>query len=474
VTWAGTSRGVGVTLAVTLVSLRASTALACSGPCDVGDVWSAAWVGDELNVVTNFGLLRRGEAGWHLDCEEVLGDKVTGAHYSESVQVTLTASGFLVRQDGICNWESQIEGASNSWLLGSGLAQLADDDSGVSAPTLLGLVIDRSTSDTKVEAAPLGGAFRTLATFSWELGLDRMVVGGDPVRIYTAGYSFPPRTWHVRSARLDVALGGDVDEVEFEATDLEREGELAEMRPLAVDPRTSEHLWVRSAVTTQDPDELWLFDASSGTLDKVFTLERKEKLADLAFHGERMFVAGRDEGVSVVYAASLEELHFEPIATLDATLTCLEIDDGGWLVCNSDFTRQSPFIVATSDDEGQSWQPQLQLEDLTTLTSCGEICAATTGWLFGVYGTLQGDPTTSGVRDFDSGALQGRGDGSAAASHEGDARRKPAGDPPSGCGCRVQDTSAPHSLLLGLAFLAGLLRRRRASTGNAGALHWPK
>ena len=39
------------------------------------------------------------------------------------------------------------------------------------------------------------------------------------------------------------------------------------------------------------------------------------------------------------------------------------------------------------------------------MTSCGDVCGATTGWLYGLYGTQVGNPTTTGERDFDASAL---------------------------------------------------------------------
>lgn len=448
---------------------------ACGGPCDVGDVWSATWVGQELNVVTNFGLLRRRDTGWHLDCEEVMGDKLTGAHFSPQVQVALTASGFLVREPGICSWRSHIDGASNTWLLGFALVPTLEADAGAMEPELLGLVIDRSTSDSKVERARLGGAFETLETFSWELGIDRMVAGGEPLRVYVTGYSFPPRTWHVRWADLGGGAHADAaadaaaqrGTVTFSGSDLEREGELAELRPLAVDPRDSSRLWLRAAVTTQDPDALFAFEADEETLTRVFTLERREKLADLAFSGERVYVAGRDDGVSVVYAARLDSLEFEPVAQLDATLTCLEVDGDRWLACNSDFTRESPFIVATSEDGGESWQPELEIADLVTLTSCGSICAATTGWLYGVYGASQPGPATPAGPDLDASSSGPNASRDAGAGDEGGSGGS------DGCDCRVQG-GAPRSTATALGVLVLVLGWRRASTPKARPLHYGK
>jgi hypothetical protein len=386
-------------------------------------------------VVTNFGLLRRRAEGWHLDCEELFGDKLTGAYFQDPVEVAVTGSGFFVRQDGICNWQPS-EYTGDDWLASFALATAPVGDAGAAEPLLLGLYIDRSTSDSNVAAGALGQAPREVGTFSWELGLERMVAGGDPARVYVTGYSYPPRVWHVRSA----LLGPDI---EFDdGSDLDRDGELSELRPLAVDPVDSGRLWLRAAVTTQDPDGLWLFDAATGSLQQVFTLERQEKLADIAFSGNRVFVAGRDSGVSAVYAAALDDLAFEKVATLDATLTCLEVDGKHWLACNSDFTRDSPFIVASSDDSGKSWTPQLELADLATMTSCGDVCGATTGWLYGLYGTQVGNPTTTGERDFDASALLPRSVSKTDAGADV-ARSSSENGSSKGCGCHLSGRRSP-------------------------------
>lgn len=421
----------------------------------MGDVWSAAWVGEELNVVTNFGLLRRRSQGWHLDCEEVLGDTLTAAHFTGTAEVAVTGSGYFLRQPGICKFEGPDESVDD-WLYGLALANpgtrdAGTPDAGTSETVAVALYIDRATSDSKVALGPLGEPLSEVATFSWELGIERVVAGGKPARAYVTGYSYPPRVWHVRSALL-------AEDVEFQASDLEREGELAEMRPMAVDPVDSSKLWLRAAVTTDDPDGLWRFDSGSETLTRVFTLGRKEKLADIAFSDGRIFVAGRDEGRSVVYVASLDELEFEPIATLDAMLTCLDVDGERWLLCNSDFTRESPFIVATSDDAGETFTPELRVEDLAAVTSCGETCGATTGWLYGVYGAAQGGGTGSGIRDFDASALDPESDGNDAGASSGPAAR------PASCGCRLDGArGARWSSWFGGLVLVGL-GVRRAST----------
>jgi MYXO-CTERM domain-containing protein len=264
----------------------------------------------------------------------------------------------------------------------------------------------------------------------------------------------------VRHALLD-------EDVEFDGSDLEREGELAEMRPLLVDPRESMRLWLRAAVTTQDADALWLFDAAAQSLQQVFTLDRQEKLADIAFWGDRVYLAARDSGVSVIYSADVDDLEFEPIATLDATVTCLEVDGERWLACNSDFTRDSPFIVARSEDAGQSWIPELEVEDLGTLTSCGDACAATTGWLYGLYGATNGSPGSGDGRSYDASALLPRSDASDASAAVRNAKPRDS----SGCGCRVPGGKSPPAAAWALVLaLAGVLRRR-ISTRGSRSLH---
>jgi hypothetical protein len=80
----------------------------------------------------------------------------------------------------------------------------------------------------------------------------------------------------------------------------------------------------------------------------------------------------------------------------------LAVTDQGWLACNSDFTKDSPWLVATSTDAGNSFTPELTFGDLATVTSCGDICATTSAWLYGVFGSGPVAPSGGPGRDLDA------------------------------------------------------------------------
>jgi MYXO-CTERM domain-containing protein len=416
-------------------------AWACAGPCNVPDVIDAEYVGDDLFVLTNFGVLKKQEDGWHLDCEEVFGGTVTQAAFTEQATLVSTSVGLFRDGGEQCAWESNVEGASNSWFLDFSTFE-ARGDAGV-ARMIVALDIDRDTSEPKIELAEVGGPFHTVATFDSTFALRRVLTGGDPVRIFAAGYTFMPTTWHVVSAEAGAA---DFEDRAFAVGD--STGELL----LAADPARNERLWIRAAESNGDPDAIQVLDPTDEAPREVFRLGKNEQLADIAFEDNRVFAAARGDGVSKIYVADSNDLAFEELTTFNGAFTCLTTTSKTWLGCNSDFTHNSEWIVASSDDEGESWTPELTLDELVDISSCGHVCATTTEWLDGLYGPAVDMPTTTGERD--SGA-----EPAMAADASADAEQ-PTSEPPakSGCGCRTSGKSGENThwwpiLLLGLVGL---------------------
>lgn len=410
-----------------------------------------ALVGDELNVVTNFGLLKRVDDGWHLDCEELFGGLLTEARFG-SVPLASTSVGFFRRGDETCGWEASADGASNTWFLDFDLVVTGKTEN------VYALVSDRETQDTKVERAEVGGGFETIATFSADTGLRKLRAGGDSTHVYVAGYGFSPRTWN-----LFVAVDGGG----FEAFSFDAEGEDFELSALQVDPKTPERLWIRGAMPPGEPDAVFRFDASDGSLERVFTLQDEERLSAIAFDAGDAYVAARPaetstgEAVSSITQIDVESLETIERTEVDAALSCFSVQDAVWYACDDDFARASPWLVARSSDRGANWIPELTVDDLGAVSSCGEVCAETAGWLYGLFGSFVPPPNVGdGRRVFDAGS----GGDDETPRHDGGIERSPPAR--GGCGCRLQASQgSPGKLAFGalLILLAALLARARSA-----------
>src|SRR5690606_26097257 len=138
-------------------------------------------------------------------------------------------------------------------------------------PVVVALVNDRDSSEGKIEVAALGDPFHTVAVFPPTAGLRKVVAGGDRPWVYTTGYTYGPRVWHV----YDAPLGAET----FSERTVEAEDEPSEFAPLAVDPLEA-RLWIRQAMTNDEPDALWAWDRGEDAPRRVLRLARGEKLAD--------------------------------------------------------------------------------------------------------------------------------------------------------------------------------------------------
>jgi hypothetical protein len=441
-------------LLASVLLFEAPPAFACGGPCTDPQISDVKQVGEGLYAVTNFGLLRTTSSGWHLECEELFSGVVTKTSLSETALLVASSVGFFRGDGEICSWEESSLGASNTWFLDFSMLLETRSETGTS-PLVVALVNDRDTSEGKVEMAEVGQPFATLAAFEPTSGLRKLVAGGTPATVYTTGYTYGPRTWHVYGALL-----GDTT---FDERSFDAEEDPSELTPLAVDPDDGGRLWIRAALPGDEPDALFVLDWEDAELTTSHQLEDGEKVVDLTITSDGTYLVARGGTQSSVYRAAPGTTRFERVRTVQAQLTCLNVEGDEWLACNSNFSASSPWIVARSVDEGKTWAPELTLSDLGALTSCGDVCATTSAWLYGVFGVngpRPGGPDSSN----DAGLPLRKPD-----AGEGP---KPGATPRKASGCSLGTTSAsPRDLLLMGAALGFLRHRRRRSAPNGGRKH---
>src|SRR5690606_31943160 len=113
-------------------------ALACGGPCATPSLWDVQDQGGAPLVVTNFGLLTSGEAGWTLSCEEGIGGLILHASVSGQQAFVSTDLGLFAQAGAACEWQPGPASERSAWLLSYVVTQTEDGGE----PLHLALVYD--------------------------------------------------------------------------------------------------------------------------------------------------------------------------------------------------------------------------------------------------------------------------------------------------------------------------------------------
>lgn len=349
---------------------------ACHGPCSTPEFWEIAPTAQPLSVVTNFGLLQQEGDSWRVVCEEALGGLLLKAEFDEASGYALTNDGLFSAGGDACDWEAADGGNDDAWMLDFTLPRT---NSGA-ADTRYALVILSPSNEVQVRRATLDGDFELLQSFGENSGFGEIIGAGDPASLFVTGYTFMPRVWHVAYS-LDA--GESWSDFSVEADDSTRN-----FVPVAIDPDTPEKLLLSVRTLPAEPDEVYLFDASSNELTQLLVFDEGDAFGGLAITSNGLYVAARGDEQSTIYRADSPDESFEPVSTTPVRLGCLNASGDTLIACSNDLTRDSRFVIARSEDEGRSWQPSLTLAELGTLQSCSTTCDPTVEWLHALYGGL--------------------------------------------------------------------------------------
>ncbi len=437
---------VGVALiGALLVTPRAQ---AC-GACAIPELWELQDLGGELVLVTNFGLLAQHDGGWRVTCEEVFGGLLLAARGDGMEGWVSTDIGPFRRTGSVCEWAPrELQHASWAWRFA-----LAGGDA-AGATTRFALVIDAETQALHVERAQADADFRVVHSFESTSGFRDLVAGGQPASVFVAGFGAgPDRLWQVAFS-LDA---GESWETAVPEAPLETKWVLR-----FVDPLLPRAVLVQSESVADKAQGLWRFDVASGAMTELLALSDGEAFAGLTVLGGSLWVAARGEAGGSLYRADREELAFERVIASAPPFACLAARAGALYACVNDFTLTSKFLLGRSDDEGQSWQPLLTVEDLGQVEGCGAACDRTLDWLRDAFATA-GEPSAGGGGA--AGASMSGGEAGAAGSSP------KAGRAPSGCGCRVGGPAPAGGALILVCSWFGVLgrRRRRRTPRKAGS-----
>lgn len=364
----------GFALAVALTFLfRPSAARACAGPCPVPLLFGVAQFAEERVVITNFGLLARVGSGYRLTCEERIGGLISKAVGAEHAGYVSTGVGLFVSDGDLCSWQTGASSARNEWLLDFESPAVSDE------PVVFALVQDPETFELTVESATGTEDFTVLHSFSSDTGY-RELRAGSARRLFVAGYRFEPREfWLAHSDDGGTSWLEDAPPLD---------NAYASFRLERVDPTDPDAVFLVAETVAGTGQELWRFDAESREPSLLLELADGELFGGLAFSGDDVWVAGRRRGAGSLYRADRAELAFERVEAETPPLECLAVDQGELLGCVNDFTYGSEFVLGRSSDGGRTWEPELTLQDLGQVESCGDDCRSTTDALHATFGTL--------------------------------------------------------------------------------------
>lgn len=360
---------------------------ACAGPCASPEIWDVRQVGDELSVTTNFGLLSQVNGDWQLICEETTPGLFLKTQLAPGARYVSTTEGLVFQPSASCEFllvdvaQNEEDDQVSAWLVDF---VLPDQTQGQNTPAF-GMLLNQSADTVEILRGDAVSGFDPVVSFAIDAGYDRLFGFGSPAVLYALGYTFGPRTFRIAFS-LD---GGNVwTEVapQVDAEDATFEG-------LQVNPMAPTQLLLSKSTLTGDADELWLFDAETQDMRPLFTLSGGASLVDSTASGGRLFVAGAeatpDGSIGSLYAGTLADLNFEVLQDRAPGFACLHAHDDLLYACNNDSTRNSEFLVASSDDDGQTWRPVLQLSELGSMPSCAvETCKTTLDWLHSTFGVL--------------------------------------------------------------------------------------
>lgn len=332
--------------------------MACSGPCNQPAILSVSLAESGPLIQTNFGLLRSTADGWFIECEEVIGGLLLVADSARQWIVASTDHGVFIG-DEQCDWRPGFENVG--WMLDVLLTSSGD---------VYGLWLDRDSAGYAVLHHVEGSAPTTVGVFAAETGLVSFQPGGD----------------------VPTVLGKSAEAGQLSLYTLAEDAENWPTLPVSMNvagydwrvlPDTGlapNELWLKRTSLSSATEEVWLVDVSSGQATSVFAMPDDRTLVGIATLGERTYVAGAGSPTSTLFTWERGQ-EPEPLAQIDTRLSCLTAVDDRLMACGADFSRDSPWLVASSQDEGVTWTPLLRLTDLPGAESCGEICESTTAWL---------------------------------------------------------------------------------------------
>ena len=134
----------------------------------------------------------------------------------------------------------------------------------------------------------------------------------------------------------------------------------------AVDPQNADRVYARSFTPLKD--ELLVSDDGARTFRSVLKMEGGMLGLAISPDGAKIAVGGPTKGT---FTAARDSLQFVPRSP--APVTCLTWDATGLYACGA--PKVSPFIIARSSDEGQTWSPLLA--HLTDILGPSPTCGAT-------------------------------------------------------------------------------------------------
>jgi hypothetical protein len=435
---AATRWGLGCTLTALALAFPRE-AHSCSGPCSTPELWDIDVVGATPGLTANFGLLSHDGGQWRAVCEEAIGGVLLGASADPSGRFVSTVNGLFLQSESACEFSAvRVIDETEGFLLDFSLPARGGESS-----SLRFALTENLEQQQAVLRADVDLDFESVHVFQAGSAYSHVTSGGTPVAVFATGYTFDPRTWQVAFS-LDA---GDT----WSELSPELQVDNVTLVPVAVDPWAPQRLYLRLQGASNLPAELWRFDAESESVERVLTLDRTEAFAGLAVTQSKLYVAGREtaddnEGTDQgsLYAADRADPSFEQLFDDGPPFGCLGTDGEALYTCVNNFTRDSEFLLARSDDEGGAWVPLLELEELGTVASCGAVCEATTQWLHGTFGVL-------GAGGSAGSASSGGGPAGAGAESN---------DRDGGSGCHVAHTpqgAGARAVLLAAAF-AGFFR----------------
>ncbi len=377
-------------------------------------------------AATNFGLVVSSDAGrsWQLICEAAIGRFPTLYQQGRAPQsrlLAVTASGLAWSGDGGCSW-AKASGPFDDTDVTDAFADPSDGAHvlllAARAPTDTGRsALFESHDAAKSFGPPLYSAAEGLLLTGVE------IARSDPKTVYLSMYDGQLQPYLAHSADAGKT---------WTRTMLAKNLNAWVLRILAVDPQHPEIVYLRSSTSTAD--ELVRYDQHTGQATRLLSLpsrmtaflQRSNGTLLVGMFGARGFVS-HDGGKSfadwpnVPHLRGLGERAGKLYAVADNTL------DG--------------YAVAESTDEGASWRPLLNFDDLHALASCPKLAATCSSALSMLHMNLE---------TVDAGAPYAVAMAMASSHHGG-----------SGCSVARQASQPTLHVVLMLLTAAVLARRRR-------------
>jgi hypothetical protein len=485
-------------------TLRSALVLACTitAPCFghgvTPELFSIEVHGGALTVATNFGILSNASGSWFNACDEVVGGPLlrawarpgesagsrteidSGAPHDAAMgdarqlvdaapppamtPLAYTLNGvFAQSASDQCVFEPVELQEGVYWQMDHGipLRNSSDDNASATDDTQFALIVTSSNDANHLLRAAPGEAFESIAFLGDGAGYRDLQTGGSPPAVYVTGYTLVPPVYKIAYS-LDG--GRTLREVTpaFDPT-------AQRLVPLAVDSHRPHFLYLTLNAENAPHAQLWRFDARTDALEVLFELAAGERLVGISTNREAVYLAATTDELGVLYRANvgspdagvdgaigdggLEVSGFEKLSTEPLPpLACITATESAVFLCSSDFSRNSPFVVAESRDFVH-FEPRLRIQDLGVLSSCGEACELTSNWLAALFGAVAFPPDLGPGSPRDAGEV---GDASNASSSQ-----------LRGCDCRVS-ARAPIGaggwigcLVVGLVLTCRWVRKQR-------------